>query len=111
MSGNTVRSVLILVLLGAAARAGDDAFDRFLSRARSQDRERRRGALENLLEQPGLVPEDRWPRVRKVLISVLTKDKKPDIRGLAARCLALSRTTETDAHILHQMVEEETCAP
>jgi len=91
--GNTARSFLILVLLIATVRAGDDAFDGFLRGARSQTLERRKEALSALLANPALVPEGRWPRARKVLIGVLQKDKRPDLRGLAARCLALRRFT------------------
>ncbi|MHC4861601.1 MAG: HEAT repeat domain-containing protein [Planctomycetota bacterium] len=107
MPGNTVRSFLIVFLLAVPVRAGDDGFERFLSGARAHSPERRREALTTLIADPALVPEARWPRTRKVLVAILQKDRKPELRGLAARCLALRRSTESDAHIVHQLVEEE----
>jgi hypothetical protein len=106
MLGNSIRSLIFLLVLVPALDAGDLGYERFLNGAKSDRPGRRREALQAFLADPALVPEERWSRVRKVLLSILEKDRKPGLRGLAARCLVPRRSTETDARILHQLVDE-----
>jgi len=100
--------VLLLLFLAASAVSGADAFDRFLMGVRSDKVDRRRAALDQFLADPSIVPEDRRDRVVRILAGVLEKDRRPALRGLAARCLAHYRSTETDARILRQLGEELT---
>jgi len=105
MPGKTNR-IAILLLIALPALAGDDPFQRFLSGARSGRAEKREAAFETLLGDPGVVPEARWPRVEKVLLSALEKDSRPHLRGLAARCLALHPSTESEVRIIRKLAEE-----
>jgi hypothetical protein len=108
---DTVRALLLLtlLLLPAVAVAADSAgYDRFVADVRSDRPGKRRAALAALLAEPSMVPKERRDRVTKLLLHVLDKDRVPELRGLAARCLASHRSTETDLKILHRLREERT---
>ncbi|MEN8151604.1 MAG: HEAT repeat domain-containing protein [Planctomycetota bacterium] len=99
--------VLLLLLLAAPAFAGDGPYDRFARGIRSEKAERRREAIETFLENPDAIPADRTARVAKLLIHAMEKDRRPELRGLAARGLAVYRSTENDVRILQRLGEEE----
>lgn len=95
-------TVLLLLVLGSPPVLGEN-FDRFLTGLQSRDTERRRECLERLLADSSFVPEGRWSRVRRPLISILERDKDRSLRALAARCLVIERTCETDAKIIERL--------
>lgn len=99
-------TIVLLLLFSAAAGADDGPFERFLIGAASRDDARRREALDALLADPSMVPSDRVDRAMKMLVRILEGDGEPALRGRAARCLALFRSTETDLRIVRRLAEE-----
>lgn len=99
-------TIVLLLSLSAAAGAADGPFERFLIGAGSRDDARRGEALDSLLADPGIVPADRADRAVKVLVRILEDDGEAPLRGRAARCLALFRSTETDLRIVRRLAEE-----
>ena len=93
-------------MLTVPAIAGTEPFDRLLLGLRSEKVDRRRAALEQLIADPSVVPEDRRERVIRHLATMLDKDRRPELRGLAARALAHYRSTENDFRILRRLGEE-----
>jgi len=100
--------VLLFLLLTVPAIAGNEPVDRLLMGLRSEKADRRRSALERFIADPSLVPEDRRDRVARILATMLKKDRRPELRGLAARALSHYRSTENDFRILRRLGEERT---
>ena len=95
--------MLLFLFLTVPAIAGNEPVDRLLLGLRSEKADRRRAALERFIADPSLVPEDRRDRVARILATMLDKDRRPELRGLAARALVHYRSTENDFRILRRL--------
>ncbi len=99
-------TLLVLLLIAFGATAEEDPFRDLMADLSSRRPERRREGLMRLLNDPTLVPDDRWERTRRSLLKTLEKDRKADLRGLAARCLALFPDVEATGRILARLSRE-----
>jgi hypothetical protein len=99
-----IAALLLAFAVGGMARAED--YKGFLAGSRSGRPERRREVLEALLADPDLVPEGSWDRTHRILAKILRSDADPELRAMAARCMALHRAPKADAALIDRLERE-----